>query len=160
MFGKRQKRERAAAEETVTEFLRIIRPSLDAVGSSSAAPTELLKAHSAAFVHAFAVVCDRYGFKEAAAQRIFALVPDAMADVKRRAGDLSASPAGPTRLIQKTEGEPVARRDHLAAMDRVYLLLVCTGILALVTALALNAPKGGPQSSQPHSTVLANGEQK
>ncbi len=158
MFGKRQKRERVAAEETVTEFFRIIRPSPDAVGSS-ADPTELLRAHSAAFVHVFALVCDRYGLKEAAAERVFALVPEVMADMTRRAAGLAASPAGSTRSVQKNRGEPVARRSRLAAMDRVYLMLVCTAIVALVTALALSAPKG-PQNGQPDATVLANGEQK
>ena len=40
-------------------------------------------------------------------------------------------------------------------MDRFYLMLVCTGILVLVTALALNAPKE-PRSGQLDATILLN----
>jgi hypothetical protein len=44
-------------------------------------------------------------------------------------------------------------------MDRFYLMLVCTGIVLLVTALALNAPKE-PRSGQPDTTILFDGVQK
>ena len=61
-----------------------------------------------------------------------------------------------TQTPQKNSGgtEP-SRTRRWQPMDRFYLMLVCTGILVLVTALALNAPKE-PRSGQADATILLN----
>jgi hypothetical protein len=60
-------------------------------------------------------------------------------------------------IVQKRQrGEPNRQAGApLATMDRFYLVLACAGIVVLVTALALSAPKE-PRGGQPDATVLLN----
>ena len=60
--------------------------------------------------------------------------------------------------VAKT-GEPPAGTGRWQAMDRLCLILVCAGIVMLVTALSLTAPAGSPRD-RADVAILLNGVQR